>query len=301
MSTKTEDVITLIYIAGEVRSGTTVIDLLISNHEQVISVGELSNLEDYIDKKDVGRFANWECSCGKQVEKCCFWGKNINKFEKNTSKKINTKIRKINSKEVNKKIAKNCWGLISIIASNENKKYISDSSKTALQLSFLYATKNKNEIKVIFVIRDSRAVAYSKSNWNIKFNPDEKPSFIRHIVRWLITNISTINLLTKNNIEFIVLRYENFATNPDIALANIYTYLKFSFKHNCKQTLDINGKHTIAGTPNKSTFFNTPIKLDLRWKKEINFRKNQIPFIMGITCNFILNIYLAIKKDSINK
>ncbi len=294
--TKMENIINLIYIAGEVRSGTTVIDLLISNHNEIISTGELINLEDFIDKKDIGWSYNWECSCGKQVERCDYWNNIIEQYKQNNTIKITTKVRRQLSKAANTEIARNCWNLISIISKNNQKKYIVDSSKSSLQLSHLYYTKNNNRMNVIYIIRDSRAVAYSKSNWKIKLHPNKKPVFLRHIIRWLFTNISIVNFLSKYNCNHMVIRYEYFATNPNYALDSIYKNLNLQFSSNNSHSININDKHLIAGTPNKNQFLNTPIRLDHRWKHEINSKKNLIAYVFGIICNHLLNKYIRFKK-----
>ena len=291
----------IIYIAGEIRSGTTVIDLFLSNRNGAISVGELRNLEDFIDKKDIGWTYDWQCSCGKQVENCKFWNKIINEFHIEKKKKIETKIKRENKCEKNYEIANNCWKIYKIISKNENKKYIIDSSKEAIQLKYLNKTNYKNKIKTIYVIRDSRAVSFSQKNWELKNNPHRKPSYIRQILRWLITNISLVNLLSmEKKIEFIIIKYEDFAKNPNSMLDSVCKKLDISLENKNIQTISIQNKHTIAGSPNKIKFNKTPIKLDRRWTNHINLHKNSTVFLFGRLCNNLLNVYVRLKRLEIN-
>lgn len=293
----TESKIKLIYIAGEIRSGTTVLDLLISDSRDVISVGELLNLEDFIDKKDIGKSCNWICSCGKQVENCTFWSNIIDRHIAIRNNRITTKARKIYSDEQNMQIAENCWNIAKKIAENEKKKIILDSSKTDLQLKFLEKTKNGNKLIVIYLIRDSRAVSYSKSNWDIKFNRRKKPAFTRHMIRWLITNISIIKLLSKKNkTESIVLSYEIFAKHPSRTLKMIFEKFNINSADKDLNIISLAGKHTIAGTPNKSRLKNKPITLDTRWKKIINSKNKPMIFIFGGLCNLLIDLYVGINK-----
>jgi len=64
-----------VYIMGRGHSGTTVLDSLIGNGDEVESVGELTSA-----------MRNWKrrnCSCGKSVSQCKFWQKVISTYERN--------------------------------------------------------------------------------------------------------------------------------------------------------------------------------------------------------------------------
>lgn len=293
----------LIYIAGEVRSGTTVVDLFFSDQIQAHSLGELANLEDYIDRKDIGWSSDWKCSCGIHLNSCSFWKKIIFEFNRiKCCKRIETKVCKYNSSEHNIEIANNCWNIIEIIANVYNHSHIIDSSKRAIQLDFLCKTKNKNKVKVIFVVRDSRAVSFSKANWSLKFYPNKKVSYFRSMIRWLITNISLANIMVRNNnIDYIIIKYEDFASNPSGMLNIVCKKLNIKLGTAQNHVVNVQGKHTIAGTPNKSTFNNTLITLDKRWKNHINLHKNLILFVFGFFCNFIFDGYIYLKRLKVAK
>jgi len=73
---------TLIYIASDARSGSTLIDYLLSNHNQVESVGELSLLNDYINKRGLASARhNWVCSCRRTLETCQLWSSVLKRYE----------------------------------------------------------------------------------------------------------------------------------------------------------------------------------------------------------------------------
>jgi hypothetical protein len=56
---------TLVYIAADSRSGSTLLDLLLGNHDQAISIGELRRLNDHYNK-------NLACSCNVHIRICPF-------------------------------------------------------------------------------------------------------------------------------------------------------------------------------------------------------------------------------------
>jgi hypothetical protein len=57
----------LLYIVGYGRSGSTLVDIALSSHERVVSVGEVMYLPDYW--LDPGQ----RCTCGAQFVSCEFW------------------------------------------------------------------------------------------------------------------------------------------------------------------------------------------------------------------------------------
>src|SRR5690554_2095722 len=61
------------YIIGLNRSGTTLLDNMLSYHQQAISVGELHHLNDYYCKTGWGRRQDWLCSCNSEIKECPFW------------------------------------------------------------------------------------------------------------------------------------------------------------------------------------------------------------------------------------
>ena len=57
----------IIYIVGAGRSGSTVLDTVLGNHPDAVSVGELSNLHRS------GWVNNEFCACGEPADGCGFW------------------------------------------------------------------------------------------------------------------------------------------------------------------------------------------------------------------------------------
>jgi hypothetical protein len=57
----------VIYIMGSGHSGSTVLDIVLGNHPDIVSVGELSN---FISK---GKLSGENCACGEPANTCPFW------------------------------------------------------------------------------------------------------------------------------------------------------------------------------------------------------------------------------------
>ena len=58
----------LLYIIGDGRSGSTLLNIALGNHPDAVAAGELCNVQRYLWRQD-----NW-CSCGTPVHECSFWG-----------------------------------------------------------------------------------------------------------------------------------------------------------------------------------------------------------------------------------
>ena len=59
--------IRVLYIMGAGHSGSTVLDIILGNHPDILSVGELSN---FVRRRAInGKY----CACGKPANTCQFW------------------------------------------------------------------------------------------------------------------------------------------------------------------------------------------------------------------------------------
>ena len=67
----------VIYISSDERSGSTMLDLMIGNHSNITSLGEVHHLHAYATRnRDIYNPGHpLVCMCGKQLIKCVFWTK----------------------------------------------------------------------------------------------------------------------------------------------------------------------------------------------------------------------------------
>ena len=70
-----QDRITVIYIISDRRSGSTLLENILSKSIEIVSIGELAMLKGHIEKNGPGDLWNWNCSCGKTIMQCEFWSK----------------------------------------------------------------------------------------------------------------------------------------------------------------------------------------------------------------------------------
>ena len=91
----------IIYIVSNDRSGSTVLDFLLGQHPDIISIGELHHLYKYlVCNEEYLKDTLLKCTCGKRVNECEFWsmvqkelGTNLKKFPINLNHAYNLKER----------------------------------------------------------------------------------------------------------------------------------------------------------------------------------------------------------------
>src|SRR5215210_5840531 len=84
--------LTIIYVISDRRSGSTLLENILSKSPEVISVGELAMLKGHILKQGPGERWNWNCSCGQQITQCTFWAPVLKDTYFNNISAFNTNI-----------------------------------------------------------------------------------------------------------------------------------------------------------------------------------------------------------------
>jgi hypothetical protein len=153
-----------------------------------------------------------------------------------------------------------------------------DSSKHA-SLAFCLAHLRQLDLRVVHVVRDSRAVAYS---WTKQVSrPDAKlESYMRTYsptvaaAMWGAQN-SAMHLLARTGTPILRLRYEDLASAPEAALRKIITFaglpaarlgLGFLRSDSTGNWADFGASHTASGNPMRFTTGEIPIREDDSWR-----------------------------------
>lgn len=230
----------VVYIAGYGRSGSTVLDVLLGSHSQMLSTGELTFL--FKDAACNDR----SCSCGKTYIECTLWGdilrstrisaneaNNIIRLEESPKLLIRKyllgkekrNINKLTYKEINLNLFKKLGGF--------GFRYIVDSSKTASEASLRPFELSKNcglSVKVIHLVRNPLKTWMSEikaNNWEIEgMKQHRRFRILRIIPGWFIANIYAAMCkihLGKDN--YMKIRYEDMVSRPNIVLERIGNYI----------------------------------------------------------------------------
>ena len=228
----------VVYIAGDGRSGSTLLDRLIGAYPGVFSCGELGNLVDSRNSQDE------HCACKELARDCPFWGGVIaqwsaavpgfskaeyrilqRRYERLRSLLRPLKHLSFSSKQF-ARYSEYTRALFTAIARHSGAMIIVDSSKNparALALSRISGI----ELHMLHLVRDVRAVAYSLRipyrlppiegrKWDVK-----RRSHLRFAGTWAVVNYFCECVSTKIRGHSLLVRYEDYTANPDLILSKI--------------------------------------------------------------------------------
>ncbi len=227
----------IIYIAGLGHSGSTILDMALGCHPEIVGLGEIYAV--FNKKKTSELFEKSTCSCGKKGIDCYFW----------------KDLQKISASEL--KTEEKYKKLIEIFTEKYGENMILlDSSKNSY--SYLRFLNKEYDLRVIYLTRDYRSWIYSR------FARTRKPMLFLGL-RWYLENRKLLYVLKKYNLKIMTAGYEELSVYPEFILRKIsdFTGIDFSDKmlypDNTKSHI-INGNISRVDKNKRKSFF-----YDVRW------------------------------------
>ena len=292
---------TVIYIISDRRSGSTLLENILSKSAETVSVGELAMLKGHIYKEGPGELWTWNCSCGKPVMQCEFWSKVLEnicggQFET----KISWPYKSLNILFVSFVHSLACKYLLKYVQTKKNiattetlntvykaiseisnKQIIVDASKDPIQALAINKCRDV-DAKFIWLTRDLKAITYSKlKRWKVNKRSD-KGAYETLVDSFLYKKLcaAVLHCLDKKNT--LKLSYEQLAINPQRELDLICDKMGLQ-RFSAPGFMELSNDHTIAGTPGR--FEKKPIAADTSWKDF--YRHKQILNTLGSFFNSI--------------
>ena len=286
--TPDQKTIKVLYIGGAGRSGSTLLEMILGNNPSFFSVGEVRYFWEYTAQGNV------LCGCGDSLNTCSFWAEVDHKLRAKRDMDI-TRLAKL-SYQLNRTrnapwLTTNMdWRLLSgykdllegtrilyeTIWNAAGQPVIVDASKVPSQLSLLKRIPHI-DLRVIHLVRDGRAVAYSWSQRRKKelakvadnsHMPQHSPW--RSMLTWIIENYYTIRV--SHGLPSVVVKYETLVEDPRSTLGGILQGLGFKdidlgwFNH---ENLILNTTHSVGGNPIRFTKSGISISADTEWKQKM--------------------------------
>ena len=237
----------LVYILGAGHCGSTLLNLLLNGHSQVIALSEIHAISKYTgldpstDNPLNSKF--W------QEVKQCYETKFSTSFEQ-------IDLLPPSNENETQEWARTNTDLFSCILDNSNATILIDASKRWKRLYLLQQSGLLN-IKVIHLVRDGRAVLNSydfKKGFRMWFSSQLTAPFIRKRF---------------NKDAWLQLHYEQLATNPERTLREICDFLDLEFED---EMLSYRKHHYVGIGGNRMQKQNTEsIELDESWKTELSY------------------------------
>ena len=298
-----------VYIAGEGRSGSTLLGQILNNLPDFHFVGEFRHLfyEPY--------GANYPCGCGKLFRDCGFWRgvmeAAFGSFEGIDCEALatcnftvarerftpmlmlfNRAPAEFFSSRWRRAFEDIILPLCRAIARVSGKNVMVDSSHEPSQ-ALVLARLPGIKLKVLHLVRDSRAVAFSSMRTKLTFDcggertyfPRKSP--VTSALGWDWRNLwaSRIAHLKRNSIAYARLRYEDLIRTPAEALAGTLTRLGFpaqdlSFIDGATVKLGIN--HALSGNTVKFNSGAVTLRMDDEWRHAMAQRDKRITTLLTL-------------------
>lgn len=284
---------TIIYIAGYGRSGSTLLERILSSHKKIFGTGELTNFLNMIDSEDSF------CSCGKKVQECEFWSDVIRKSYGNFAnvhelKDIQNEFEsfsgflgyvfghRYDKRAIYRTFSQKLFSGISQKLSDE-VSYIVDSSKTARKTFFRPIALSRIaslNVKVIHLVRDGRGCMWSNlkgSNGRMEKGLDPRIPFaaLRSVISWPIANISAhIFQVIHPPENYCRIKYEDFVEQPGLTFAKLGKFLNVNFDQQVEMLENKEGiplSHQLSGNRLRAKK-KIILKKDVEWKSKLKLR-----------------------------
>ena len=202
------------YISCPARGGSTFVQFVLSNHPEIVGLGELFRVVTDANSK---RHQHWEgisCSCGAIASNCEFWSKLLPPESRDAND--------LSTEDVLKQFGKSFPG-----------KILVDSSKNGDQIDRYQADPNV-DLKVILLVRDYRGWVLSALKYQKMFR--DKDIYQNHRIvftnnrilmsyRWLYSTYKRMRMFRRKNIDVLYVYYENIVFDTDRQLTRINEFL----------------------------------------------------------------------------
>ena len=276
--------LTIVYIAGTGRCGSTILDRILGTLPGVVSCNEVIRVWNNGFRENLG------CACGANFRECGFWSAVVKAAFPNGEPDA-ARIQKLHrdvsrSRHLPRLLAdpsaesrfgaklaeyRAALGLLyRAIADVSGCDIIIDSSKLPGEALVLAGLPNV-DVRVIHVIRDARAVAYS---WQRRrHDPGLRRQQDRHgllhtAVYWSMRNVFAEIL--KRRLPYVRVRYEDLMRAPKMELGRLTSAVDIlsggETALSGKRTVQLEAVHAMDGNPQR--FQTGPVELrpDLEWR-----------------------------------
>lgn len=287
----------VIYIAGSGRSGTTLLGQLLGQVTGICFVGELDQIwQISLDPDHL-------CGCGRPFRSCAFWSAVIKRVFGNKGlserdveaivelKRRATRLRYVPYLESNRhpqryreqvrEYGAILSNLYQAIEAESGCRIIVDSSKLTSN-GFLLKSLETLDLRVLHLIRDSRAIAYSnkrgrRDSAGYLLKADLQPSRFKAAAQgaeWSISNAGAYALRRRSSLGLQV-KYESFASSPMETVSKALMMLAPELhgdnyvEPSLSSGTELATTHTVTG--NSMRFETGPLRIeeDIEWKSQL--------------------------------
>jgi hypothetical protein len=279
----------ILLIAGDGRSGSTLLDNILGQTEGFFSSGELGNLWNFAQAEER------VCSCGSCLRDCEIWkgvfrrilgdvdlGYALSKrprdrfqymrsrdFWRLTSGRGRKRFLQLTSAQ-----AREVVHLYGVISAESGARTIVDSSKSSAR-AYMITQIPDLDVYVVHLVRDPRAVAFS---WARKKPDPSLPGTymdtygpVRSALRWVARQ--QVEPLCNIPGRYLLIRYEDFIATPDREIQRIFAMIGDDARQGLKLTnrpIMLRPVHSIDGNPSRFNKEPLILKPDDEWRRRMS-------------------------------
>lgn len=274
--------IPVVFILSAGHSGSTLLDLLLSAHPDMVGLGEAEK----VGAKVVPPIPEHHCSCGKLFADCPFWREFVTREDNQAYFK--QRVRHINQTKLDYFLGKkkyhfikhehgrvtpeeyiqNTEALYRYALQKSEAKVVVDSSKRPYRPQALVQYGAGVEPYLIHLVRDGRGVLWSFLKKYRKEYPDEEAFWIRHAIsEWFMGNLKVELLRRRLKVRTRRILYSDLVRDPEGVVKRICADLGLDPEKWNPSFRDV-PHHLLAG--NLPTIASTEgIVSDESWKRDL--------------------------------
>lgn len=247
----------VIYIAGASHSGSTLLDMMLNAHPEIVSLGEVYKL--HIAPRKLRTKIYFRCSCGADsVSRCPFWIR-VNELTLKAANESLSELDLQNYRDLDGRTAPNAV-LFRAVAEAAQESFVVDSSKSPRRLSYLMQVKGL-DVYPIHLIRDPKGQICSALR--------KRSNFFKSLLHYEVVHEQLRRRL--KSVPHTVVRYEDLVREPERTLRVVLEPLGLEFDPRQLQWAE-QEKHLVAGNSIRRTT-TSKLVLDERWKESLSPRQ----------------------------
>lgn len=292
--------LTVLYIMGAGRSGTTLLGRILGEHEGIIDVGEMRFLWER------GILEARSCGCGRPIPDCPLWSRIIDEVSDgpdpasfarrmrerqrrylrlaDTWSVLRLERRSLTQRSQARKAALDDYArtlraTYEAVAHLSGASVVVDTSKLPAEAAVV-ARLSGISPHFVHMVRDPRAVAYS---WLRPKVGIRSMSLTRIVLGWLINNAGCRAITHRFRDRVVLVRYEDFIASPrrhaELVIDRLGGYAGHSpFLANDVVSLGVH--HTVSGNPDRFATGPTSMRLDDEWRSRLPwYRKTWVAMV----------------------
>ncbi|MBA3474563.1 MAG: sulfotransferase [Rubrobacter sp.] len=281
----------VLYVAGLGRSGSTLLGNVLGQVEGFVPVGEVRSIWEY------GLSLNKVCACGALFDDCEMWrpvmdeafggkdGLDPRKMIRlregwARTRHIPLVLAPPGRRLIEWRLAEYLDGLERLyraVLTTTGGRVIVDTSKFP-SYGFVLGMVPSVDLRVVHLVRDPRAVAYSWQQKRLQPDPENPEYMDRYSpmgssLRWMARNLGTEAFWRRSPKNYLLLRYEDFVAEPQRTIRRILGLVQEEtalLPHVSEHEVELGVNHNIWGNPSRFRTGKVEVRPDREWASRID-------------------------------